>query len=171
MPLTQAEPGSPPLLSFNHPPSRRAGGGGVRQCPKGPSRTPRVHITSNIPTAPWWEPQAPKLRLKAVLYGFSETGGSHSSQACPLHLFGFRVGSRTKMAMSRENAFDALWSLENTCFLGRGGPRKLHSVLLGFGSIILPLAGVPQEQRDAYRGQGHDPEGCPVQLWRKTGLV
>lgn len=47
---------------------------------------------------------------------------------------------------------------------GLGSP----SVLLGLGSVILPLAGVPQQQGDADGGQGHDSEGCPVQLWKTT---
>lgn len=72
------------------------------------------------------------------------------------------------MATGQGNTSATLWSLENTWLPEREGSRKLHSVLLGFGSIVFPLAGVPQEKGDAYGGQGHDSKGCPVQLWRKT---
>lgn len=46
----------------------------------------------------------------------------------------------------------------------------MHSVLLGFGGVVFPLAGVPQQQGDSDGGQGHDPEGCPVQLRKTKGL-
>lgn len=42
------------------------------------------------------------------------------------------------------------------------------SVLLGLGRVVLPLAGVPQQQGDPDGGESHDPEGCPVQLWKTT---
>lgn len=38
------------------------------------------------------------------------------------------------------------------------------SVLLGLWWVVLPLAGVPEEQRDANWGQSHHTECSPVQL-------
>lgn len=46
---------------------------------------------------------------------------------------------------------------------GAGGVC-LCSVLFGLGGVILPLARVPQQQRDADGGQGHHAESRPVQL-------
>lgn len=43
------------------------------------------------------------------------------------------------------------------------------SVLLGLWRIILPLAGVPEEQWDTDGGQSHHPEGSPVQLEKRGG--
>lgn len=48
---------------------------------------------------------------------------------------------------------------------------KPHSVLLGFGGVIFPLAGIPQQQGDADGRESHDPEGCPVQLWKTKALL
>lgn len=45
------------------------------------------------------------------------------------------------------------------------------SVLLGLWRIILPLAGVPEEQGDTDGGQSHHPEGSPVQLEKRGGEV
>lgn len=52
-------------------------------------------------------------------------------------------------------------------FLGWAGCAT-PSVLLGFGSVIFSLARVPQQQGDPDGGESHDPEGCPVQLWKTT---
>lgn len=41
------------------------------------------------------------------------------------------------------------------------------SVLLRLWRIILPLAGVPEEQRDPDGGQSHHSEGSPVQLEKR----
>lgn len=56
---------------------------------------------------------------------------------------------------------------KHLCFLGREGYAH-PSVLLGFGSVVLPLAGIPQQQGDPDGGESHDPEGRPVQLWKTT---
>lgn len=106
------------------------------------------------------------------MYGFMNgpTEALTDSQAWSLSLADSRAGSRRRPGAKGEaTAFEipfGVWKAPG--FLGKGGLWKLHSVLLGFGSVIFPLAGVPQQQGDADGWECHDPEGCPVQLWKTT---
>lgn len=43
-------------------------------------------------------------------------------------------------------------------------PYTSPLVLLGLGRVVFPLAGVPEEQRDANGGQSHHTKSSPVQL-------
>lgn len=45
-------------------------------------------------------------------------------------------------------------------------PSGAFSVLLGLWRVVLPFAGVPEEQRNADWGQSHDTKRSPVQLYK-----
>lgn len=62
------------------------GDGGARQSPKASSGPPRVHIASNMPTAPGWDPQAQSCgNGSTVCMASVKTRRLANSQVCPLH--------------------------------------------------------------------------------------
>ena len=114
---------------------------------------------------------------KAFLFVWLQDGTKEAltdSQVWSFALVESRAGSRRRWprAEGEEIAFEipfGVWKAPG--FLVKGGLWKPHSVLLGFGGVIFPLAGVPQQQGDADGREGHDPEGCPVQLWKTKALL
>lgn len=142
-------------------------------CRAGPEHPGQGHTAGHAPQRPSGAPEGPpgpRLLPKAVLLRWLQEGTRRlllTPRPWPLAEGGRVQGT---VAQAGGCVRGAIWILGST-WVPRGGGGGARSVLPGLGSVVLPLAGVPQQERDPDGREGHDPEGRPVQLRKQGGVA